>query len=100
MKHLISLLIILFVAWIILIGSVVDPTGKGTDTQTQITIGNGEVYFGPPGLGPEPYDTQPCNKANHGQLSPSGRWICIENGRSPGTYRWRPWPEPTATRSR
>jgi hypothetical protein len=38
-------------------------------------------------------DYQPCTKAQHGKLTGDGRWLCIEDGRNPGSYRWRPWPE-------
>ena len=24
---------------------------------------------------------------------PDGKWLCIEDGRNPGNFRWRPWPE-------
>ena len=38
-------------------------------------------------------DYQPCTKAQHGRLTGDGRWLCIEDGHNPGSFRWRPWPE-------
>jgi hypothetical protein len=47
----------------------------------------------PSGIPQTASDYQPCTRAEHGKLTGDGRWLCIEDGRNPGSFRWRPWPE-------
>ena len=97
MRHIAELVFVLFIVLLILGIAWMGEEGAGQDTQTQFYVGpdpQGGWSFsaGPPGRYVEPVNQQPCNKADHGTLSSSGKWICIEHY-NPHGYWWRPWPE-------
>ena len=81
----------IIVLWIFaaLGGGVVGPVEVRPDTAP--------AGVAPGGIPQTAADYQPCTRAQHGQLTRDGRWLCIEDGTAPGSFRWRPWPEPTAT---
>ena len=81
----------IIVLWIFaaLGGGVVGPIEVRPDTAP--------AGVAPGGIPQTAADYQPCTRAQHGQLTRDGRWLCIEDGTAPGSFRWRPWPEPTAT---
>lgn len=100
MRHLLELVFILIIILFIIGLAAGGEEGQAMTTSTQIHVGadpagGWSFSAGPPGRYVEPYDRQPCNKADHGTLSTSGKWICIEHYNPPG-YWWRPWPEPAA----
>ena len=81
----------IIVLWIFaaLGGGVIGPVEVRPDTAP--------AGVAPGGIPQTAADYQPCTRAQHGQLTRDGRWLCIEDGTAPGSFRWRPWPEPTAT---
>lgn len=97
MSRILQLLAVLILVLGIIAIAGMGEEGAGQDTQTQFYVGpdpagGWSLSAGAPGRFVEPVDRQPCNKSDHGTLSSSGKWICIEHY-NPHGYWWRPWPE-------
>jgi hypothetical protein len=110
MRHILELLFALILVLLIIGLAAGGEAGQGDTTRTEFSVnrtsdGGMEFYAGPPGSKPsDPFaapggvpqtasNYQPCTQAQHGKLTADGRWLCIEDGHNPGSFRWRPWPE-------
>ena len=85
MRHIAELVFVLFIVLLILAIAGMGEEGAGQDTQTQF-------YVGPDPAGGWSLSAGAPGRSDHGTLSSSGKWLCIEHY-NPHGYWWRPWPE-------